>query len=136
MQIPGLSLLNGDPPPIDVDQDKPLSPSTTGSLLSSTLGAPGDNNAAATAETLQTSDPSSEVLGRPDFDSAVTSKIANAESSIDLVTKSTSETITHSGDALDIALAQCSEESSAERDAEEHLGDSDIGRYTSTSGLC
>lgn len=135
MQIPGLNLLNGDPPPADVDHDKPPSPSTTGSLLLQTALALAANNVAA-PEASQDINRQAEPLGREDFDSAIINKITNAESSIDLVTNATSETILQLADPLDIALAECSEKSSTESDAEDQLHDNDIEGYTSLSGFC
>lgn len=135
MQIPGLNLLNGDRPPADVDHNKPPSPSTTGSLLLQTAPALAENNVAA-AEASQDINPEAEAPGREDFDSAIINKITNADSSIDLATNATSETTLQSADPLDIALAECSEESSAESDAEDQLHDNDIEGYTLLSGFC
>ena len=129
MQIPGLTLLHGKPPPIDADKNSPPSPSTTWVPTTATFA---DNDK---AETLQVIAPPSEILDGYHLDSAgVTSGIANAESSI-MAPTSNAEAIDPDADPLDVALAQISDISSAEsgmdNQPDDSDSDSDNERYSS-----
>jgi hypothetical protein len=127
MQIPGLNLLYGEPPPIDANND--TLPSSSTSWLPTTVTF-ADNHK---AETLQVTTPPSGILDEHHIDGAdVESGISNGESSNDLATTSKSEMITPDADPLDIALAQNSDMSSPESDAEDQPDDSDNERYTLT----
>lgn len=122
MQIPGLNLLYGEPPPIDANND---------TLRSSSTGVTFTDN--HKAETLQVTTPPSGRLDEYHIDGAgVESGISNGESSNDLATTSKSEMINPDADPLDIALAQNSDMSSPGSDAEDQPDDSDNERYSLT----
>jgi len=129
MQIPGLNLLNGKPPPaISADRDKLPSLSTAWPPPLPTTATFAGNDK---AEISQAITPPSEILDGYHLESArVTSGIAN-----DLATTSKSETINPDVDPLDVALAQYSDMSSAESDVEHQPDDSDNERYNSLPGF-
>lgn len=129
MQIPGLNLLYGEPPPIDANND--TLPSSSTSWLPTTVTFAENHK----AETLQVTTPPSGILDEHHIDGAgVESGISNGESSNDLsiATTSKSEMISPDADPLDIALAQNSDMSSPESDAEDQPDDSDNERYSLT----
>jgi len=133
MQIPGLNLLNGKPPPaISADRDKLPSLSTAWPPPLPTTATFAGNDK---AEISQAITPPSEILDGYHLDSAgVTSGIANAESSI-MAPTSNPEAIDPDADPLDVALAQISDISSAEsgmdNQPDDSDSDSDNERYSS-----